>query len=515
MGLHDLRLGRHTHWQERLDDLDLVGRLDSLRSQPHLQGFGTALAFLAAVGSLQAVQLVRGPAAGSLAAIASQADLMNALAVLAVAGLVYLDWWVTGNEVMGWFAAGLLVTGVTGTGVAALGATGHPLAVQAGWTVALALVLASQLLATLLLSRRRRCARRPLAAGVGGGVLLTTVTVVLADSGVLPTLAGPVRNTMTVALSLMGAAIAIATWRLTSAPRWFRIQVGVAMALLGCSQAAAHLGAGGPTVDVVVVMAGGAGAAAAWGGSYALVQQAITEGLRSLSQLRHQVRQLEASARDDRARRHEIEATLAGLATAAALMRTSTGMTRERRRVLECMVQSETSRLHRLVSSPAAGPLRAVRIDDVAQPLVERLRVHGHHIDWHRSGLRALCDPDELAAALSVLLENAARHAPGASITVATRSAGARVEIVVSDTGGGVAPEVRHQLFQWGARRPGSPGQGIGLHNAWQLVSRQRGDLRLVDEPGRGATFVIGLRAPEGVDHGPVLDRTVAPASAQ
>jgi signal transduction histidine kinase len=211
---------------------------------------------------------------------------------------------------------------------------------------------------------------------------------------------------------------------------------------------------------------------------------------------------------------HEIDATLAGISTAAGLLHGSAPLSPERRTLLEGMVRSETSRLHRLVADKGPGTLCEVTVDDVLQPLVERQRVRGITVRWQRSGLVALAEPDDLAEVVSVLLENAARHAPGSPVEVLSRRCGSRVEVVVSDFGPGVDAAVRTQLFQWGARHPDSPGQGIGLSSAWHLARRQRGDLRVVDTPGVGATFVIGLRAPRGVPDDHVQD-AVATADAQ
>jgi signal transduction histidine kinase len=54
---------------------------------------------------------------------------------------------------------------------------------------------------------------------------------------------------------------------------------------------------------------------------------------------------------------------------------------------------------------------------------------------------------------------------------------------------------VRERLFEWGARGPGSRGQGIGLNVAWSLAESQGGYLHLRDTSGPGATFVVGLPA--------------------
>jgi signal transduction histidine kinase len=127
----------------------------------------------------------------------------------------------------------------------------------------------------------------------------------------------------------------------------------------------------------------------------------------------------------------------------------------------------------------------------------------------------ALGDSDQLTEALNVLLDNAATHGSGAArIEVrAADSPSTSVEIAVTDDGPGVAPELRRRIFAWGISRPGSTGQGIGLHVARDLMERQGGYLELV-ETSEQTTFVLGIPmlgcADGGADGG--TDQHDAPA---
>nr|WP_241248405.1 ATP-binding protein [Nocardioides sp. KC13] len=105
----------------------------------------------------------------------------------------------------------------------------------------------------------------------------------------------------------------------------------------------------------------------------------------------------------------------------------------------------------------------------------------------------ALGDSDQVTEALNVLLDNAADHGSG-SVRIEVRAAGpgdTSVEIAVTDDGPGVAPELRRRIFARGVSRPGSTGQGIGLHAARDLMERQGGYLEL--ETGEHTTFVLGI----------------------
>ncbi|MBX9407003.1 HAMP domain-containing histidine kinase [Pseudomonas baetica] len=96
---------------------------------------------------------------------------------------------------------------------------------------------------------------------------------------------------------------------------------------------------------------------------------------------------------------------------------------------------------------------------------------------------------------LTNLVDNALRHTPqGGEIELDLKSLGTGVDVTVSDTGPGIAPELREGLFLrpfniGGSRRDGGLGLRI-VHRILQLHGRQ---IQLVDVTGRGATFRFSL----------------------
>jgi signal transduction histidine kinase len=93
------------------------------------------------------------------------------------------------------------------------------------------------------------------------------------------------------------------------------------------------------------------------------------------------------------------------------------------------------------------------------------------------------------------LLDNALRHTPvGGEVTVSLLPKGRFVEVTVSDSGPGIAPELREGLFLrpfniGGARRDG----GLGLRIVHQILQLHGHRIELVDVPGQGATFRFAL----------------------
>ncbi|MQP75306.1 HAMP domain-containing protein [Stenotrophomonas sp. MYb238] len=99
---------------------------------------------------------------------------------------------------------------------------------------------------------------------------------------------------------------------------------------------------------------------------------------------------------------------------------------------------------------------------------------------------------------LTNLLDNALRHTPeGGRIAVALRAVGDDVEVRVADTGPGIAPERRAQLFSapsaLDSRHPGSGGLGLLIvHRILQLHHRR---IELAAGDAGGAEFVFSLAA--------------------
>ncbi len=96
------------------------------------------------------------------------------------------------------------------------------------------------------------------------------------------------------------------------------------------------------------------------------------------------------------------------------------------------------------------------------------------------------------------LLENAAKHGrPPIRIAVTRRQNAAR--IVVTDRGGGIAPDERERVFEPFYRPSGrgesAGGWGLGLSLVRQIAERHGGAAFCEAEPGGGSRFVVDLAA--------------------
>ncbi|MEM9771875.1 MAG: ATP-binding protein [Cyanobacteria bacterium P01_D01_bin.73] len=78
-------------------------------------------------------------------------------------------------------------------------------------------------------------------------------------------------------------------------------------------------------------------------------------------------------------------------------------------------------------------------------------------------------------------------------LTIHTHSDGDRCLISISDNGPGIAPSVRHQLFDpFVTTKEVGKGTGMGLAVSYQIVAdRHHGKLSCVSTPGQGTAFII------------------------
>ena len=96
---------------------------------------------------------------------------------------------------------------------------------------------------------------------------------------------------------------------------------------------------------------------------------------------------------------------------------------------------------------------------------------------------------------LSNLLSNALRHTPaGGTVVVEGRDTAEGVELSITDSGTGIAPEQLPHVFDRFSRAPNSPGAGLGLTIARTLVEAHGGTIRAESGPW-GSRFSFTLPA--------------------
>ena len=80
------------------------------------------------------------------------------------------------------------------------------------------------------------------------------------------------------------------------------------------------------------------------------------------------------------------------------------------------------------------------------------------------------------------------------TVSVSTKKVGDKIEIEVSDNGGGIPQKVLDKIFQpFFTTKPTGQGTGLGLSLSYDIVKAHGGEIRVESKEGEGSTFTIQL----------------------
>ena len=181
----------------------------------------------------------------------------------------------------------------------------------------------------------------------------------------------------------------------------------------------------------------------------------------------------------------------------------------DERRATIAVVTDELDRMARIVNDllllakaeqPSFVATESVELSDLTTELFMKARQLGER-EWRLADCGEgpiTCDPQRITQAVLNLAGNAVEHTrTGDTITIASSVDGDHCEFEVSDTGPGIAPEERGQIFERFARgqnsQLGSEGAGLGLSIVRAVVDAHHGSIRVTDAPDGGARFTIAL----------------------
>jgi signal transduction histidine kinase len=453
--------------------------------------------------------LLLAPDLRSARGLATATEFVVYPTVFVAAILLYIQVRLAGSMVLAWGTLCLTMFAVQGVMLAGLRAGDPgPFFEKPGWILVVDLPVNLLMLLALRRSSIVDLPVDPLGAGLVLGVLVGGINLVV--NTVAPEL--PMSSPPTVVAEVLYAALGItigrAVYRLDGPPRWFLLRMGLGSLALVVNRLAICQD-NNLTYHCVAIVSGIAGAAFMVTGAAAGLRFVLLEHGSSMLALSDQVATMEADERDSRARLHEITNSISSIAVASSLLHHAEEVSPSKRAKLEQMLEAEAGRLARILTNadgalaagsagdPASGARapEPIDLDEVIEPLVISHQALRRRVEWEPSGHVALGDPDAVAEAVNILLDNAARHAPEASTRIEVKQLGDTVEIAVRDDGPGVPQDVRRKLFEWGEHGPQSKGQGIGLHLAHKLMSAAGHSLRL-EADRAGTSFVIGLPAP-------------------
>jgi two-component system, OmpR family, sensor kinase len=175
-----------------------------------------------------------------------------------------------------------------------------------------------------------------------------------------------------------------------------------------------------------------------------------------------------------------------------------------------CAMEAETARMGRLVNDllllaqADAGlqlNLQPVELDTLLLDVYRQAQLMSQQVTIRLGGedeALVMGDHDRLRQLLLNLIDNAIKFTPaGGEVTLTLRRAGRVVQVAISDTGSGIAPDALPHVFERFYRsdrsrgRPG--GSGLGLSIAQWVAEAHHGSLEAESQLNAGSTFTLSL----------------------
>lgn len=205
---------------------------------------------------------------------------------------------------------------------------------------------------------------------------------------------------------------------------------------------------------------------------------------------------------------HEIRNPLASISGSVQLLREDSGIGEENRRLMGIVVR-EVDRLNLLLSDflnfarPSPLQPECVDVAGLFDELIELLRAGGQaelvrFEKLYAATVTMQVDRQKLRQAIWDLLINAVDALSAGGLIRINVNAGSG-EIVIEDSGVGIAPDVRDRVFEPFFTTK-DRGTGLGLANVYANIEAHRGRIYVVPSELGGACFIIEL--PEECRHG-------------
>jgi signal transduction histidine kinase len=93
-------------------------------------------------------------------------------------------------------------------------------------------------------------------------------------------------------------------------------------------------------------------------------------------------------------------------------------------------------------------------------------------------------------------MKRAKQNIPGyePSVAVNTAKHNGRIEIRISDNGGGIPQKIVDKIFQpFFTTKPTGQGTGLGLSLSYDIIKAHGGDIRVETKENEGSKFIISI----------------------
>ncbi|MDD5772450.1 MAG: PAS domain S-box protein [bacterium] len=116
-------------------------------------------------------------------------------------------------------------------------------------------------------------------------------------------------------------------------------------------------------------------------------------------------------------------------------------------------------------------------------------------IDIKKEAENIFADPLEIKILLNNIIDNAIKFTEKGFITVSVSLAGEFIKIEVKDTGCGISPEIKENIFtRYFKRHPAVPGTGLGLTISKEIVEMHNGKIEVFSKGiGKGTIVTVYL----------------------
>lgn len=212
---------------------------------------------------------------------------------------------------------------------------------------------------------------------------------------------------------------------------------------------------------------------------------------------------------------HELRTPLTAIKAFAEILLDNAGEDPDTQLEFLGIINKEADRLTRLInnlldlSRIEAGRMNwhyePADLEEVVSAAANTLRLSAEKkevdyiVEHLGQGLPVHCDYDKMVQVFTNLIGNALKFTPpGGTVRITTQRVGDKAEVVVSDSGLGIAPEFHAKIFEKFGQVDTSEtreikGSGLGLPIARSIVEAHKGTLTVDSDTGKGAKFAVRI----------------------
>jgi len=210
--------------------------------------------------------------------------------------------------------------------------------------------------------------------------------------------------------------------------------------------------------------------------------------------------------------RHKIEGYAINIRNTTILMRQDIqkhDLTEEQRMQFGRRLEVIDGQAIRILDKPLTPPLsneegvEPILIGDLVRERITQIwedeifRSIKLQLELDANNVEVMVSPDWFRRVLDILIDNSVDAMSDSLIrilSVSSRVVEDKIEIFISDTGKGIAPQLQEKLFRDPIEKPeGAKGFGMGLLMVQAIMQTYKGDARLDRSGSNGTTFVISL----------------------